>query len=121
MTKVNLSTNFLSFFQNGSLNILCNSQPSISFKANENTITIDIIDIPIKVSSNQGFIKKLTKAKELAKNLKEKEKTLEVQLSGNTVFKLGKDANPKLTKIVTLSNNIEITDLKKLKVLSEMF
>ncbi len=36
-----------------------------------------------------------------------------------TVLKLGEKANPKLAKIITLSSNIEITDLRKLKKLSD--
>jgi hypothetical protein len=34
---------------------------------------------------------------------------------------LGEKANPKLAKIITLSSNIEITDLRKLKKLSDVF
>ena len=66
------------------------------------------------------LIKQLSEAKDLAKNLKKENTTLEVRLQGEPVLKLGEKANPKLAKIVTLSNNIEITDLRKLKKLSDM-
>jgi hypothetical protein len=67
------------------------------------------------------LIKQLSEAKDLAKNLKQENITLEVRLQGETVLKLGKKANPKLAKIVTLSSDIEINDLRKLKKLSDVF
>ena len=63
----------------------------------------------------------MSEAKDLAKNLKQENITLEVKLKGEPVLKLGEQANPKLAKIVTLSGDIEITDLKKLKKLSDIF
>ena len=68
-----------------------------------------------------GFLKQLSEAKELAKDLTQKKTTIEVRYKGDTVLKLGEKANPKLAKIVTLSSNIEITDLRKLKKLSDVF
>ena len=121
MNKKNLSTNFLSFFHNGSLKVLFNEEPSVDFIADKDTVTINVIDLPIKISKNKGIIKKLSEGKDLAKSLKENGITLQVQLKGKTVLKLGKDANPKLAKIVTLSSHIEISDVKKLKTLSDLF
>ena len=56
----------------------------------------------------------------MAKKLKQENVTFEIRLNGETVLKLGKDANPKLAKIVTMSGDIEIKDLKKLSKLSKM-
>lgn len=119
MDKNNLSTNFLSYLQNGNLKISTNDKPSIDFSVSGNLKVINIIDLPIKIPRKQGFIKKLSEAKELAKNMNNRGMTLEIQLQGKTVLKIGKEANPKLAKIVTLSSHIEIRDLKKLKKLSE--
>ena len=68
-----------------------------------------------------GFLKQLSEAKELAKDLTAKKTTIEVRFQGEPVLKLGEKANPKLAKIITLSSNIEITDLRKLKKLSDVF
>jgi hypothetical protein len=76
--------------------------------------------MPIRISGKPGLIKQLSQAKGLAKELKQKNTTLEVRLHGEIVLKLGEKANPKLAKIVTMSDNIEITDLKKLKKLSDV-
>ncbi len=121
MKNFYLPANFLSFLQGGSLRITCDDTPSINFVAGGNSRIIDIIDIPIEITKRQGLIKQLSEAKDLAKNLKKENITLEVRLHGEPVFKLGEKANPKLAKIVTLSNNIEITDLRKLKKLSDIF
>ncbi|QDI89581.1 hypothetical protein Nisw_08640 [Candidatus Nitrosopumilus sp. SW] len=102
------------------MSVKCNNEPSINFSAKENLRVLDIIDIPIKVSEKPGIIKQLSEAKNLAKKLKNENVTLEIRFQGDTILKLGKDANPKLAKIVTLSNDIEITNLKKLKKLSEV-
>lgn len=121
MKNFDLPANFLSFLNNGVLKITCDSNPSINFTVKGNSRIIDIIEIPIEITKRPGLIKQLSEAKDLAKNLKQESITLEIRLQGELVLKLGEDANPKLAKIVTLSNNIEITDLRKLKKLSDVF
>jgi len=121
MKDFDLPANFLSYLDNGKLSVTCNDSPAINFHVDGSTKIIDIIDIPIEITKMPGFLKQLSEAKDLAKNLAKQETTIEVRLRGDTVLKLGEKANPKLAKIVTLSNNIEITDLRKLKKLSDEF
>ena len=121
MNNFELPANFLSFFDNGNIKITCDKLPSVNFSIKENNRIIDILDIPIKLSYKFGWIKQLSEAKQFARSLKNQNITLEIKLKGDTVMKLGKDANPKIAKIVTLSNDIEITDLKKLKKLNNIF
>jgi len=120
MKKNNLPANFLSYLNSGSLKISSDDEPSIVFKSDKDKRILNIIDMPIKISKKPGLIKQLTEAKELAKNLKKEKITLEIQFQGRPVLRLGEKANPKLAKIVTLSGDIEITDLKELKKLSGM-
>jgi hypothetical protein len=120
MKNFDLPANFLSFLNSGGLKVTCDGAPSINFMAEGNSRIIDIIDIPIEITKRPGLIKQLSEAKDLAKNLKQENITLEIRLQGEPVLKLGEDASPKLAKIVTLSNNIEITDLRKLKKLSDV-
>ena len=121
MKKFDMPANFLSFLNSGGLKVTCDGNPSINFTAEDNSRIIDIIDIPIEITKRPGLIKQLSEAKDLAKSLKQQGITLEVRLQGEPVLKLGEKANPKLAKIVTLSNSIEITDLRKLKKLSDIF
>jgi hypothetical protein len=118
--KHNLSANFLTYLEKGSLQISTNDIPSINFQTLGNSRILDIIEIPIQLSKKPGLVKQLSQAKSLAKSLSQENITLEIRLKGETVLKLGKEANPKLAKIVTLSNHIEITDVKKLKKLSNL-
>ena len=118
--KNNLSANFLTYLEKGSLQISTNNIPSINFQTLGNSRILDIIEIPIQLSKKPGLVKQLSQAKSLAKSLSQENITLEIRLRGETVLKLGKEANPKLAKIVTLSNHIEITDVKKLKELSNL-
>lgn len=121
MKDFDLPANFLSYLDNGKLSVTCNDSPTVNFHADGNTKIIDVIDIPIEVTKMPGFLKQLSEAKDLAKNLAKQNTTIEIRLRGDTVLKLGEKANPKLAKIVTLSSNIEITDLRKLKKLSDVF
>jgi len=121
MKNFDLPANFLSYLDNGKLSITCDGDPTINFRVDGSTKIIDIIDIPIEINKMPGFLKQLSDAKELAKDLTQKKTTIEVRYKGDTVLKLGEKANPKLAKIVTLSSNIEITDLRKLKKLSDVF
>jgi len=121
MKNFDIPANFLSFLQSGGLKVTCDGTPSVNFMAEGRSRIIDIIDIPIEVTKRPGMIKQLSEAKDLAKNLKQQNITLEIRLQGEPVLKLGEKANPKLAKIVTLSNNIEISDLRKLKKLSDVF
>ena len=121
MKNFDLTANFLSYLDTGKLSITCNDSPTMNFHVDGSTKIIDIIDIPIEITKMPGFLKQLSEAKELAKDLAQKKTTIEVRLRGDTVLKLGEKANPKLAKIITLSSNIEITDLRKLKKLSDEF
>jgi len=121
MKSFDLPANFLSYLDKGNLKITCNDQPSINFCIDGSTKIIDVIDIPIEINTIPGYLKQLSEAKELAKDLAKKKTTIEIHLQGKPVLKLGEKANPKLAKIVTRSNDIEITDLRKLKKLSDVF
>ncbi len=115
MKKPNLPANFLISLNSGGLEINCDNQPAIKFTATKDSRIIDILDMPVKLSKKPGFFKQLSQAKTMAKKLKEEKITLDVRYKGDLVLRLGEKANPKLARIVTLSKDIEITDLKKMK------
>jgi len=121
MKNFDIPANFLSYLDTGKLSITCNDSPTINFHVDGSTKVIDIIDVPIELTKMPGLLKQLSEAKDLAKDLAQKKTTIEVRLRGDAVLKLGEKANPKLAKIITLSSNIEITDLRKLKKLSDEF
>lgn len=110
---------FLSLLRGGSLRIACDGIPSIILTAAGKFRVIDIIDIPAGVTKRPGVIKSMSEAKDLARSLAQEGITLEVRLHGEPVFRLGKTANPKIARIVTLSGNIEVVDLRRLKKMSD--
>lgn len=114
MAQTNLPSNFLLSLRNGDVKINYDDNPSIRFSADSETRIIDIIDLPIKLSTRTGFLKKLKEGKTLARELKNNGVTLDVKFQGKLVLRLGKKAKPKLSKVVTLSNDIEISDVKTL-------
>jgi hypothetical protein len=120
ITNFDLPSNFLSYLEFGNLKITCDGSPTINFMIHGDTRIIDVTEIPISMENRPSFFKQLSEAKALAKSLSKQNLTVEIRLQGDPVLKLGKNANPKLAKIVTLSNNIEITDLKKLKKLNDV-
>ena len=67
MNSSDLPTAFLSSFSRGKLKITCNDIPSINFTSTKDTMMIDVLDIPIKISGKPGLIKQLSEAKDLAK------------------------------------------------------
>ncbi|MCV0401674.1 MAG: hypothetical protein K5777_06830 [Nitrosopumilus sp.] len=119
MKNFDLSADFLSYFNSGNVKVTCDGAPTINFMVDDNTRIVDVTEIPISLKNRPGFFKQLSEAKTLAKSLSKQNITLEIRLQGNPVLKLGKNANPKLAKIVTLSNDIEITDVMKLKKLND--
>ncbi|MCG3779080.1 MAG: hypothetical protein JW390_10089 [Nitrosopumilus sp.] len=121
MKHFKFPANFLSYLDKGTLNVSCDGTPMINFTADGSTKIIDVIDFPIEIKKMPGFLKELSEAKDLAKNLANAKTTIEVRFRGDTVLKLGEKANPKLAKIITLSSNIEITNLMKLKKLNDVF
>ena len=66
-----------------------------------------------------SLIKQLTEAKHIGKVLKKENVTLEILHKDKLVLKIGKDAKPKISSLLTLSKDIEIVDLKELRKLDK--
>ena len=119
--NLDIPANFLSFMREGSLRIACDGAPSINFTAEGEFRIIDIIDVPAVIARKPGLIRRLSGARDLAGSLRQEGITLEVRLHGEPVLRLGKMASPKLAKIVTLSSDVEIANLRRLKNLGGAF
>ena len=117
--KSNLPANFLLYLTSGHLTIVNNEKTAIEFNSKGNTRTLDIIDLPTKISGNMNLLKQLTEAKDLAKMLSKDEITLEIKHRGKTILRLGKNAKPKFSTLITFSRNVEIINLKELRKLDK--
>ena len=75
--------------------------------------------MPVKISGKKSVIKKLCDAIDLAKTLKKEGVTLDIQRHGKLVLRLGEKAKPRLSKIITMSGDIEIANIKALRSLEK--
>ena len=117
--RIDLPIHLLKLVKTGSLDISENNKKTITFSFDENKIIVDILDITFNISTTGGIFTRLSEARQFAKNLKEKNLTLCISNRGKIVMKLGKEANPKFSRMITQSGAVEITDLKELRRLDK--
>ena len=105
--------------KSGSLQIKENGKESINLSANDGKILVNLTNVSFNIPSTQGILSKLNDARELAEKLKENNLTLSIMHSEKEVLKLGKDAKPKLSQMVTRSRAVEITNIRELRKLDK--
>ena len=109
----------LKFFKDGKITIKEDNKKSVQLKFKDKTITINLIDISFNVPNSMDFFSKLSEARNFAKQLKENNLTLCILHKGKPVMKLGKEAKPILSRLVTKSGSVEITNLRELRKLDK--
>ncbi|MBI3842002.1 MAG: hypothetical protein HY295_02460 [Thaumarchaeota archaeon] len=114
-----LSLKLLKGIKTGSLHVSENGKNSLKIVADGNDKIIDIIDFSSNIPSTQEIFTKLSEAKKFAEKLKEQNITLRISHKGKMVMKLGKEANPKLSRLITRSDAVEITDIRELRILDK--
>ena len=114
-----LSLKLLKGIKAGSLHVSENGKKSLQVVADGNDKIIDIIDFSSNIPTTQEIFTKLSEAKKFAEKLKEENVTLRISHKGKMVMKLGKDAKPKLSRLITRSDAVEITDIRELRILDK--
>ena len=117
--KSNLPANFLLYLRSGDLTISDGDGTAIEFSSKGDIRRINITHLTTEIPGKMGLIKQLTEAKHIGKVLKDGDVTLEILHKNKLVLKMGKNAKPKLSSILTLSKDIEIVDLKELRKLDK--
>ena len=117
--KSDLPANFLLYLQNGDLTISDGDNTVIEFSSKGDIRRLNITHLPTKIPGKMSLMKQLTEAKHIGKVLKKENVTLEILHKNKLVLKIGKDAKPKLSSLLTLSKDIEIVDLKELRKLDK--
>lgn len=105
--------------RSGSLYVSENGKKSLQMTADGNDKIIDIIDFSFNVPTTHDIFAKLSEAREFAEKLKKQNITLRISHKGKMVIKLGKEANPKLSRLITRSGAVEITDIRELRFLDK--
>ena len=117
--KSDLPANFLIYLRSGDLTISDGDGTAIEFSSKGSIRRINIAHLPTKIPGKMSLLKQLTEAKHIGKVLKKENVTLEILHKNKLVLKMGKNAKPKLSSLVTLSKDIEIVDLKELRKLDK--
>ena len=117
--EIKLPVELLKLVKDGSLEISENNKKSLKFSFKKNQIVVDLLDIEFNVPTTQGIFQRLSEARKFAKFLEEINLTLCISHKGKVVMKLGKDAKPKLSRLITQSGAVEVTDLRELRRLDK--
>ena len=117
--KSDRPANFLLYLRSGDLTISEGDGTAIEFSSKGDIRRINIAHLPTKIPGKMSLLKQLTEAKHIGKVLKKENVTLEILHKNKLVLKMGKNAKPKLSSLVTLSKDIEIVDLKELRKLDK--
>ena len=114
-----LPAQLLNCIKTGKIVIKEDGKKSVEVKINDKKIDVDLMDVTFNVPQKMGILTKISEARDFAKNLKEQNLTLCILNKTKPVLKLGKDAKPKLSRMVTQSKSVEITDLRELRKLDK--
>ncbi len=117
--KNNLFANFLFYLRSGDLTISDGDGTAIEFTSKRDIRKIKIKRLPTKIFGKISLLKQLTKAKYIGKILKKENMMIEILHKDKLVLKMGKNAKPKLSSLVTSSKDIEIVVLKELRKLDK--
>ncbi len=117
--KNNLFANFLFYLRSGDLTISDGDGTAIEFTSKRDIRKIKIKRLPTKIFGKISLLKQLTKAKHIGKILKKENMMIEILHKDKLVLKMGKNAKPKLSSLVTSSKDIEIVVLKELRKLDK--
>ena len=116
---IDLPISLLNFVNGGSLSVIENNKKTVGILFDQNKITIDIQDITFNMPGTKGIFTRLSEAREFASHLKKKNLTLCISNRGKIVMRLGKEANPKFSRLLTQSSAVEITNLIELRKLDK--
>jgi len=114
-----LLVDLLRLVKEGSLEISENHKKSLKLSFSKNTVVIDLLDIEFNIPTSKGMFERLSEARKFAKILEENNFTLCISHKGKIVMKLGKGAKPKISRMLTKSKSVEITNLRELRRLDK--
>jgi hypothetical protein len=107
----------ISAAKNGTINLDVGSQTAVKIDIihNENKIIVDLLQPALFKTPHDeiGFFDKLKTAKEFAHKLSQNGVTISILRRGKEAIKLGKDARPTISKVITRTSDIEIDSIRQ--------
>ena len=129
---LNILTQCVGYVTNGSVRVDIDNQTAIEIKGHskdkKSNLSIDIEERGDRLfaaalvhddEEKIGLLNRLSNAKQFADYLDNNDLTLSVLYKGKEVMILGKNAKPKVSKLVTRTNHIEIKSLRGLRKLDK--
>ena len=107
----------------GSITIMVATEPAAKITANTGNIAVDFLNPnAFKIAEDDtGLFDKLKTATEFARKLSNAGVTVSFLRQGKETLKLGKGAKPTLSRIITRSDDVQISGLRELAKLKADF
>jgi hypothetical protein len=101
--------------KDGELEISFGNTPAVKIAINDGTLTINLLDPTLfRLSEDStGLFDKLETASEFGRKLSDNGVTLSFLRKGKEAVRLGKDARPTLSKIITRSDDIQLNSVRE--------
>lgn len=99
----------------GMLEIRFENEPAVKIAISNGTLAVDLLDPTIfaQPEDTTGLFDKLKTASEFAHKLSDNGVTISFLRKGKEAVRLGKDARPTLSKIVTRSDDIQLNSVRE--------
>ena len=110
-----LPAGIIGLMGSGTVTVSEGGTPAVRVSAARGEVTVDIVSLPVPVPAASRVLATLSEAQGLARELGERGVTLTVCSSGRPVIRLGRLARPRLSRLVTRSGDVEVTDLRELR------
>lgn len=117
--EIDLPVDLLKLVKKGSLVVSENDRKSVKLSFNDNVVLVDLLDVEFNIPSSGGIFARLSEARTFAKALKNKDFTICISHQGKIVMKLGKNAKPRFSRMITRSDAVEIVNLRELRKLDK--
>jgi hypothetical protein len=120
MKGVQLPTWLGHVITSGEVSLFADNKEALHLKAGNKKIDLDVVDkkfvkgIVGSLGGSTSIRGRLSQIKSIAEELREEELTVTVSYKGNRVVTVGANAKPKISRVLTGTNAIEINSLRKL-------
>jgi hypothetical protein len=105
----------LSSAKDGALAISFEDKPAVKIAISNGTLTIDLLEPTVfRISEDDtGMFDKLKTASEFGRKLSDNGVTLSILRKGKEAVRLGKDAKPTFSKIVSRSDDVQVKSTRE--------
>lgn len=99
----------------GALAISFENEPAVKIAINNGTLAVDLLEPTVfRIPEDEtGLFDKLKTASEFARKLSDNGVTISILRKGKEAVRLGKDAKPTLSKMVTGSDDIQLNSARE--------